>query len=100
MTAAELAPLPIAPLVQVVLADLVLSLGHLDRLGLPEREGVDRGSGPAPTGLAMAVPSPLRIARYFNRHSAAPALPLEGLFILTHEFSLRCWRAQRTRGAR
>src|SRR5947207_13910776 len=88
MTAADLAPLPIAPLVQVVLADLVFTLGHLDRLGLPEREGVDRGGGPAPTGLAMAVASALRIARYFNRDSAAPALPLEGFFVLAHEFSV------------
>src|SRR5439155_17302394 len=37
MAAADLAPLPVAPLVLVVLADLVFSLGHLDRLGLPER---------------------------------------------------------------
>ena len=42
MAAAGLAPLAIAPLGLVVLADLVFSLGHLDRLGLPERECVDR----------------------------------------------------------
>src|SRR5881392_3101835 len=89
MTAADLAPLPIAPLVLVVLADLVFSLGHLDRLGLPERECVDRAGGPAPTGSAMAVASALRIARDLNRDSAAEALPFEGLFILAHEFSLR-----------
>ena len=36
----------------------------------------------------MAVASALRIARYFNRDSAAPALPLEGFFVLAHEFSV------------
>src|SRR6266513_513689 len=85
MAAALLAPLPIAPLVLVVLADLVFSLGHLDRLGLPQREGVDRAGGPAPTGGAMAVASALRIAGDFNRHSAAVALRFEGLFIVAHE---------------
>src|SRR4030095_14562711 len=89
MAAAGLAPLPIALLVRVVLADLVFSLGHLDRLGLPERECVDGAGGPAPTGSAMAVASALRIARDDNRDSAAEALPLESLFILAHEFSLR-----------
>src|SRR6266513_4339716 len=89
MAAADLAPLPIAPLVVVVLADLVFSLGHLDRLGLPERECVHRAGGPAPTGGAVAVASALRIARDDNRDSSAKALPFEGLFILAHEFSLR-----------
>ena len=92
MAAADLAPLPVTPLVLVVLADLVFSLGHLDRLGLPERECVDRAGGPAPTGGAMAVPSALRIAGDDNRDSAAEALPVEGLFILAHEspLSLEC----------
>src|SRR6266550_805113 len=88
MAAAGLAPLPVAPLVLVVLADLVFSLGHLDRLGLPERECVDRAGGPAPTGGAVAVASALRIARDDNRDSAAEALPFERLFILAHEFFL------------
>src|SRR5436189_4283740 len=89
MAAADLAPLPIAPLVLMVLADLVLSLGHLDRLGPPERECVDRAGGPAPTGGAMTVASARRIARYDNRDSATEALPFEGLFIRAHQFSLR-----------
>src|SRR5689334_990407 len=89
MAAAGLAPLPIAPLVRVVLADLVLSLGHLDRLGLPERECVDRSGGPAPARLAMAVTGALRIPRDFNRDGAAVALPFVGLFILAHELSVR-----------
>lgn len=37
----------------------------------------------------MAVASGHRIARDDNRDSAAEALPVEGLFILAHEFSLR-----------
>src|SRR5512133_2411944 len=86
MAAAGLAPLPVAPLVRVVLADLVFSLGHLDRLGLPERECVDRAGGPAPARLAMAVAGALRIPRDFNRDGAAVALPLECLLILAHEF--------------
>src|SRR5436189_6388069 len=89
MTAADLAPLPLAPLVLVVLADLVFSLGHLDRLGIPERERIDRAGGPAPTGRAMAVARAHRIAPDDNLDSAAEALPFEGLFILAHEFSLR-----------
>src|SRR5215207_1345815 len=89
MTAADLAPLPVAPLVLVVLADLVFSLGHLDRLGPPERECVYRRGGPAPTGIAMAVAGALRIARDDDRDGAAPALSFEALFILAHEFSLR-----------
>src|SRR5438874_10673379 len=89
MAAAGLAPLPVAPVVLVVLADLVFSLGHLDRLGLPERECVDRAGGPAPARGAMTVASALRISRDFNRDGAAVALPFDGLFILAHEFSLR-----------
>src|SRR5881397_1410322 len=89
MAAAGLAPLAVAPLVRVVLADLVFSLGHLDRLGLPERECVDRAGGPAPARLAMAVAGALRIPRDFNRDGAAVALPFVGPFILAHAFSLR-----------
>src|SRR5947208_14154326 len=99
MAAAGLAPLPVAPLVLVVLADLVFSLGHLDRLGLPERECVDRAGGPAPTGGAVAVASALRIARDDNRDSAAEALPFERLFILAHEFFLRSSARRRDREA-
>src|SRR4051794_25271624 len=88
MAAAGLAPLPVALLVRVVLADLVFSLGHLDRLGLPERESVDRAGGPAPTRVAMAVAGGLGIPRYFNRDGAAVALAFVGLFILAHDFFL------------
>src|SRR5204863_3633021 len=89
MAAAGLAPLPVAPLVLVVLADLVFSLGHLDRFGLPERECVDRARGPAPARGTVAVAGALRIPRDFNRDGAAVALPFEGPSIRAHEFSLR-----------
>src|SRR5687767_1107244 len=96
MAPAELAPLPIGPLVRVVLADLVLSLGHLDRFGLPQRECVDRTGGPAPTGSAMAIARPLGIARDDDLDGAAVALPIEGLFILAHAFSFAGRRAKPT----
>src|SRR5947208_7166224 len=79
--------MPVAPLVLFVLADLVFSLVHLDRFGLPERECVDRAGGPAPARGAVAVAGALRIPRDFNRDGAAVALPFEGPFILAHEFS-------------
>src|SRR5712691_10388161 len=85
MAAADLAPLPIAPLVLVVLADLVLSLGHLDRLGLPERERVDRAGGPAPAGGAMAVAGPHRVAGDLDRDSTAVALASVALLLLAHQ---------------
>src|SRR6266571_8964103 len=99
MAAADLAPLAIAPLVLVVLADLVFSLAHLDRLGFPERKCVDRAGRPAPAGGAMAVAGAHRIARDDNRDSTAEALPREGLFILAHELSLRL-SASRSRSRR
>ena len=97
MAAADLAPLPIAPLVLVVLADLVFSLGHLDGLRLPERERVDRAGGPAPAGDAMAVASALRIACDLNRYGTAVALPFVGLFLRAHEFSFRSLPRHRPR---
>src|SRR3978361_573807 len=85
MAAADLAPLAIAPLVLVVLADLVPPLSHLDRLWLPERECVDRAGGPAPAGAAVAVARAHRIAGDRNPDRTAVALPFEGLLILAHE---------------
>src|SRR4051794_22163294 len=88
MAAAGLAPLPVGLLVRVVLLDLVFALGHLDRVGLPQRECVDRAGGPAPTRLAVAIAGALRSPRDFDRDCTAVALPFEGLFILVHGFSL------------
>src|SRR5436190_23352172 len=88
MAAADLAPLAIAPLVLVVLADLVFALGHLDRIGVPECECVDRAGGPAPAARAMAVAGACRIARDDDRDGTTEALPGEGLLVLTHALSL------------
>src|SRR3954452_14476674 len=84
MAAAGLAPLPVGALVGVVLADLVLPLDDLDRVGGPERECVDRAGGPAPAGFAVAIAGALRIAGDDNPDGAAVALPFVGLFILAH----------------
>src|SRR4051794_29957764 len=89
MAAAGLAPLPIGPLVLVVLADLVFSLGHLDRLSWPKREGIDRAGGPAPAVGAMAVAGAYGLTRHGDSYGTAEALPCEGLFIRAHEFSFR-----------
>src|SRR4029079_19577685 len=76
----------------VVLADLILALGHLDRLRLPEREGVDRPGGPAPAVRAVAIPGAQRLARDLDRDSAAEALPPVGLLLRAHAalLSLEC----------
>src|SRR5436190_3450625 len=89
ITAAGLAPLAIAPLVVVVLADLVFALRHLDGLRLPERERVDRAGGPAPAGGAVVVAGAFRIARDLDRDSTAEALPLVRLLIWAHQLSFR-----------
>src|SRR5262245_37200662 len=87
MTPTGLAPLPVGPVVRGVLLDLVLSLRHIDRLGLPERERVDRAGGPAPARLAMAVSGALRLPCDLDGDRAAVALPLVGL--ITHQLSPR-----------
>src|ERR1035437_10943361 len=84
MAAADFAPLAIVVLVLVLLADLVFSLRHLDRLGLPERECVGRSGGPASAGGAVAVARALRVARDGDLDGTAVALPFEGLLILAH----------------
>src|SRR4051812_16552557 len=99
MAATGLAPLAIGLLVLVVLADLVFSLGHLDRIGVPESECVDRAGGPTPAVGAMAVAGAYRLARDGNRDSTAEAVPCERLFILAHVPSLRpSQRRPRSRG--
>src|SRR3954452_18905533 len=100
MAPAYLAPLPIAPLVLVVLADLVFSLRQLDRIGAPERECVDGARRPAPAGGAMAVAGALWIARHLNRDCAAEALSLVDRLIRGHDFSLRARPGRARRGFR
>src|SRR5579859_7875163 len=84
MAATDRAPLAIAALVLVVLADLVLSLRHRDRLGLPERECVDRSGGPASAGGAVAIARALRVAGHGDLDGTAVALPFEGRLGLAH----------------
>src|SRR5215212_5722531 len=98
MAAAGLTPLPVGALVGVVLADLVLPLDDLDRVGGPERECVDRAGGPAPAGLAVAVAGALRIAGDDDLDGAAIALAFVGLLIRAHAYSLRSSARRWSRG--
>src|SRR5438128_5746886 len=84
MAAADCAPLAVTALVLVVLADVVFSLRHLDRLRLPEREGVHGPGGPASTRGAVTVARALWVARDGDLDGTAVALPFEGLLILAH----------------
>src|SRR5829696_3547276 len=84
MAAADCAPLPIALLRLVVLPDELLTFGHGDGLGLPQRERVDRAGGPAPAVRAMAVAGALGVARRDELDRTTEALPLERLLVLTH----------------
>ena len=77
MATAGRAPLAIAAVVLVVLPDLVRSLRHLDRVGLPQRERVDGAGRPAPAGRAVTVARTHRVARDDELDGAAVALPFE-----------------------
>src|SRR4051795_426644 len=85
MAAADFAPLPIALLRLVVLPDELLTFGHGDGLGLPQRERVDRAGGPAPAVRAMAVACAGRVARHDEFDRTTQALPLERLLVLAHD---------------
>ena len=84
VAAAGLAPLAIAPVVLVVLADPVGSLRDLDCLVLPERERVDGPGRPASAGNAVAEAGALGIAFDDDLDSAAVARAFERLRILAH----------------
>src|SRR4051812_47795891 len=75
MAAADCAPLPIALLGLVVLADEIFTCGHGDGLGLPQRERVDWAGGPAPAVRAMAVAGADRLTRHDkpDRTTEAPS---------------------------
>src|SRR4051812_40662978 len=85
MAAAHCAPLPVALLRLVVLPDELLTFGHGDGLGLPQRERVDRAGGPAPAVGAMAVTGADGVTGHDELDRAAQALPLERLLGLTHD---------------
>src|SRR5512133_2206278 len=84
MAAADFAPLPIALLRLVVLPDELLTFGHGDGLGLPQRERVDRAGGPAPAVRAMAVTRADGVTRHDEPDRTTEAPPLERLLVLTH----------------
>src|SRR5205823_3891456 len=83
--AADFAPLPIALLRLVVFPDELLTFGHRDGLGLPQRERVDRTGGPAPAVRAMAVAGADGITRHDEPDRTTEALPLECLLVLAHD---------------
>ena len=47
----------------------------LDRIGLPQREPVDRARGPAPAGLAVAIAHAGGLAAYGDAHRPAETGP-------------------------
>src|SRR3954471_18914521 len=90
MAAADFAPLPIALLRLVVLPDELLTFGHGDSLGLPQRERVDRAGGPAPAVCAMAVTRADGVTRHDEPDRTTEALPLERLLVLAHHAPSSC----------
>ena len=90
MAAADFAPLPVALLRLVVLPDELLTFGHGDGLGLPQREGVDRAGGPASAVRAMAVAGADGVTRHDELDRTTEALPLERLVVLTHDIPPSC----------
>src|SRR5262249_55107809 len=55
VTAARLAPLAVAGRCLAERRDVLGAARDLDRIGLPEREGIDRSGGPAAARLAVAI---------------------------------------------
>src|SRR5215213_8055433 len=85
MTAADLAPLAVGPLIHVELADLVFTLDHLHRLRRPQSEGIDGASRPASARTAVVVAGSRRIARDDDLDGTAVALPFIRPRICAHE---------------
>src|SRR5215216_4291880 len=90
MAAADCAPLPIALLRLVILADELLTFGHGHGLGIPQRERVDRAGGPAPAVRAMAVAGADGVTRHDEPDRTTETLPLERLLVLTHDTPSSC----------
>src|SRR5207248_7626825 len=82
---ADLAPLAVATLVHVELADQLFTLDYLHRIRRPECECVDRTRGPAPAGDAVVVASGNRIACDDDLDGTTEALPFILLLICAHD---------------
>src|SRR2546429_8925851 len=76
MASTGLAPFAVAHRGLVVGADVIGTLGHLDRRRLPEAERVDGARGPVTTRLAMAVPHGGRFAVTVNSTAPQKQRPL------------------------
>jgi len=82
VAAAELAPLPVAPLRLAELPDMLCPAGNLHGIWLPERSRIHRTGGPAAAGLTVAIGRELRISADYNLNSAAKAIALVDLLVL------------------
>src|SRR5579871_2783619 len=78
MAAAPEAILPLGEIGLLVGRQVLGAGGHLDVLGPPEREGVDRAAGPGPARAAVTVAHRLRSAARLDLHRAAETLALVG----------------------
>src|ERR1700732_2240005 len=94
MTPTGLAPFAVAHRGLVVRADVIGTLGHLDRRRLPETERVDGARRPVTTRFAMAEPHGRRFAAHGEFDSTAKA----ATFVFTH--NAPPGRMFRARGAR
>src|SRR5688572_12347228 len=74
MAAAALAKAPQASLGFLEFAQLIGALHHLEVIRAPEREGIDRSSGPGPAGAAMAKAHRDRLALKLDPDRPAEAL--------------------------
>src|SRR5439155_13109681 len=83
MASTGLAPFAVAHRGLVVGADVIGTLGDLDRRRLPEAERVDRARGPVTARLAMAVPHGDRLAAHRELDGTAKA----ATFVFTHSAS-------------
>src|SRR5438046_9311944 len=83
MASTGLAPFAVAHRGLVVGADVMRSLGHLDRRRLREAERVDGARGPVTARLAMAVPHGDRLAAHRELDGTAKA----ATFVFTHSAS-------------